>query len=278
MLIAPLSRSQSDHASALLPRRVASYEWEYDLDTAAGALAHCAAGEFGWPAGHPLEGYFAVQTHGHGRKPAAGCLPAVEALVQLSTLLFDDPARPELTRRLPRCAYRLSPPTRWTTPGPRQLARCFHAQGYRNADWQAHTIQPDALTGPIGHMGYFRPSSAWLWQEALDWFAQRRSCQHHLPAQPSRPWWRCWPGGQGSAPGWNGIGAGDMRHRLGFTPRCTAALHHRQPLAQLENAAFGQDVLLAGFAKIDVQKTIMPSTTDVTSSAGPAMVPGADQG
>ena len=78
---------------------------------------------------------------------------------QLSTLLLTTRHGRNCTRRLPRCACRLSPPTRWTTPGPRRASRDAFMQGYRNADWQAHTIQPDAHTGPIGHMGYFRPSS-----------------------------------------------------------------------------------------------------------------------
>ena len=86
-----------------------------------------------------------------------------------------------------------------------------------------------------------------------------------------------------------------MRHRLGFTLGVQQHFTHRQPLAQLENAAFGQDVLLAGFAQklmfrlvVTASSTlpIMPSTTayKVTSasaiSAGPAMVPpgGSDQG
>ncbi len=87
---------------------------------------------------------------------------------------FDDPARPELHEafaqvRMPIVAAN-SLDDAWASP----RSRDAFMQGYRNADWQAHTIQPDAHTGPIGHMGYFRPSSQRLWQEALDWFAQRK--------------------------------------------------------------------------------------------------------
>jgi len=61
----------------------------------------------------------------------------------------------------------------WAPPASRDA---FMA-GYSNAGWRALDVDPAAGTGPIGHMGYFRPAAQSLWQGALDWFDQQ--------AQPS---------------------------------------------------------------------------------------------
>ncbi len=65
----------------------------------------------------------------------------------------------------------------WAPPASRDA----FMSGYRNADWRALDIDPQAQgTGPIGHMGYFRPSAAPLWRAALDWFEK-------LPQLPLLP-------------------------------------------------------------------------------------------
>jgi predicted alpha/beta hydrolase len=43
--------------------------------------------------------------------------------------------------------------------------------GYRNAPWDAVDVDPAACGGRVGHMGYFRPAAAGLWDGALDWLA-----------------------------------------------------------------------------------------------------------
>ena len=57
--------------------------------------------------------------------------------------------------------------------------------GYRNAPWRAVDVDPAAPGSPpgvgavghvpIGHMGYFRPHAARLWDEALAWLAAPRA-------------------------------------------------------------------------------------------------------
>ena len=44
---------------------------------------------------------------------------------------------------------------------------------YRNTNWVGIDIDPAAQrTGPIGHMGYFRPSAVGLWDDVLAWFVE----------------------------------------------------------------------------------------------------------
>ena len=55
----------------------------------------------------------------------------------------------------------------WATP----QSRDAFMQAYRNVDLQREDLDPRQHGGAIGHMGYFRPSAAPLWDRALDWFA-----------------------------------------------------------------------------------------------------------
>jgi predicted alpha/beta hydrolase len=44
-------------------------------------------------------------------------------------------------------------------------------KAYRHAAVERITVEPKQRgLGPIGHIGYFRPQAASLWQETLDWF------------------------------------------------------------------------------------------------------------
>jgi predicted alpha/beta hydrolase len=90
---------------------------------------------------------------------------------------FDDPSLPNLqgafdSVRAPIVAANALDDA-WAPPRSRDA---FMA-GYRQTQWQQLDIDPSqAGVGPIGHMGYFRPSAQPLWSAALNWFEQ-------LPAQ-----------------------------------------------------------------------------------------------
>jgi predicted alpha/beta hydrolase len=87
---------------------------------------------------------------------------------------FDDPAQADLA---PRFAAVRTPMVavnalddHWAPPRSRDA---FMA-AYQGAPWTGVDVDP-ATHGPIGHMGYFRPSAVALWQQALAWFEDQRS-------------------------------------------------------------------------------------------------------
>lgn len=94
---------------------------------------------------------------------------------------FDDPALPHMAEqfaqvRVPIVAVNATDDA-WAPPASRDA----FMQGYRNATVQAVTIDPVVDgTGPIGHMGYFRPQARALWDQCLDWLASE-------PQQAARP-------------------------------------------------------------------------------------------
>ncbi|MFK7963378.1 MAG: alpha/beta fold hydrolase [Burkholderiaceae bacterium] len=58
---------------------------------------------------------------------------------------------------------------RWATPASRNA----FMQGYSASDWIGVDLEPRAIgQRSIGHMGYFRPSAALLWESVLQWFEQ----------------------------------------------------------------------------------------------------------
>lgn len=57
---------------------------------------------------------------------------------------------------------------RWAPP----RSRDAFMRGYRNAPVHCIDIPAAGATGPIGHMGYFRPAAQALWDHALDWLEQ----------------------------------------------------------------------------------------------------------
>ncbi|WP_066271720.1 alpha/beta hydrolase family protein [Hydrogenophaga palleronii] len=84
---------------------------------------------------------------------------------------FDDPQMAATTARFAEVRYPIVAANAlddaWAPPASRDA---FMA-GYRNSTVRTLTIDPrTAGLGPIGHMGYFRPKAAPLWNEALDWF------------------------------------------------------------------------------------------------------------
>jgi len=55
----------------------------------------------------------------------------------------------------------------WALPQSRDAFVKFYA----NAPVTRVDLHPNALSGAVGHMGYFRKSAEPLWQTTLDWFA-----------------------------------------------------------------------------------------------------------
>ncbi len=87
---------------------------------------------------------------------------------------FDDPEMSDVTRRFAEVRFPIVAANAlddaWAPPASRDA---FMA-GYRGSDVRAVTIDPrQSRLGAIGHMGYFRPRAAPLWDEALDWFDSR---------------------------------------------------------------------------------------------------------
>jgi predicted alpha/beta hydrolase len=86
---------------------------------------------------------------------------------------FDDPAMSHLVEqfaavRTPIVAANALD-DRWAPPRSRDA---FMA-AYSNTNWVGIDIDPAAQrTGPIGHMGYFRPSAVGLWDDVLAWFVE----------------------------------------------------------------------------------------------------------
>jgi predicted alpha/beta hydrolase len=84
---------------------------------------------------------------------------------------FDDPQAAEVTAgfakvRTPIMAINASDDL-WAPP----RSRDAFMRGYRQAPWYGIDVGPHtAGIGKIGHMGYFRPAAAPLWEQALAWF------------------------------------------------------------------------------------------------------------
>lgn len=94
---------------------------------------------------------------------------------------FDDPTMQATTERFGDVRFPIvavnALDDAWAPPASRDA---FMA-GYRNAAVRSVTLDSRrAGLDAIGHMGYFRPKAAPLWNEALDWFA---SLGHHQAAQ-----------------------------------------------------------------------------------------------
>jgi predicted alpha/beta hydrolase len=88
---------------------------------------------------------------------------------------FDDPeVRDEVAAAFARVRVPIAAANatddRWAPP----RSRDAFMRGYRNAAWERVDIDPVASgMGRVGHMGYFRPAAACLWDAALDWLAAR---------------------------------------------------------------------------------------------------------
>ncbi|MNT92275.1 hypothetical protein D3C72_2335300 [compost metagenome] len=59
----------------------------------------------------------------------------------------------------------------WAPP----VSRDAFIKGYRNAPWRVRDLHPETKKQPIGHMGYFRPSAAPIWNELLEWLVAQKA-------------------------------------------------------------------------------------------------------
>jgi predicted alpha/beta hydrolase len=92
---------------------------------------------------------------------------------QLPNYFFDDPALPGLREGFDRVRTPIvavnALDDEWAPP----LSRNAFMAGYRRTEMRHVDLDPGlARIGPIGHMGYFRPKAAALWNATLDWFEQ----------------------------------------------------------------------------------------------------------
>jgi predicted alpha/beta hydrolase len=98
----------------------------------------------------------------------------------LPRYFFDDPALPHLHGAFARVTLPMVAANAldddWALPASREA---FVGTGYRNAPVTRVDLDPATLgTGPIGHMGYFRPAvGAVLWPRMLGWFRQQGLAQ-----------------------------------------------------------------------------------------------------
>jgi predicted alpha/beta hydrolase len=102
---------------------------------------------------------------------------------QRPNYFFGDPALPGLAEQFAKVSAPIrainSTDDKWAPPASRDA---FMA-AYRNALVEAVTIEPASLgMATIGHMNYFRPEAAALWQQTLDWLRARADDGNGQPA------------------------------------------------------------------------------------------------
>jgi predicted alpha/beta hydrolase len=82
---------------------------------------------------------------------------------------FDDPTMTEVADRYAQvgtpCMFANAVDDPWAPPASRDA----FIKGYRNAPLQVRDLYPEVKKQAIGHMGYFRPSAAPIWDELLEW-------------------------------------------------------------------------------------------------------------
>jgi predicted alpha/beta hydrolase len=110
-----------------------------------------------------------------GRGPAGRRVPPVAPLVRVPRYFFDDPeVRDEVAASFARVRVPIAAANATDDPWAPPRSRDAFMRGYQNAPWERVDIDPVASgVGPVGHMGYFRPAAACLWDAALDWLAAR---------------------------------------------------------------------------------------------------------
>ena len=84
---------------------------------------------------------------------------------------FDDPDLPGLADEFAKVRTPIrainATDDHWAPPASRDA----FMQAYCNAPVERVTLDPHSLgTGPIGHIGYFRPQAEELWRKTLEWF------------------------------------------------------------------------------------------------------------
>jgi predicted alpha/beta hydrolase len=118
-----------------------------------------------------VKGYMAWSKLGMGEDLPMGVYTNWKKWCRHPRYFFEDPDMPDLAERFAKVTTPIIATNAiddlWAPPASRDA---FMA-GYSAAPYEARTIETSNGLGNIGHMGYFRPSSQVLWDEALDWFA-----------------------------------------------------------------------------------------------------------
>lgn len=121
-------------------------------------------------------GYLPGSLMGLGSDMPLGVYNGWKRWARFRYFFFDDPRLAELARaagrvRMPVVAVNATDDP-WAPPRSRDALMT----GYTGIDLTAVDIHPGRRRlGPIGHMGYFRPTSAPLWNDALDWLDGHRA-------------------------------------------------------------------------------------------------------
>jgi predicted alpha/beta hydrolase len=127
------------------------------------------------PAVVRCRGYLAWSLLGMGEDLPLGVYRQWRRWCGYPRYFFDDP---EVADEVSALFARVRLPVRaanatddaWAPPRSRDA---FMGAGYVNAPWDGVDVEPVLYGGRVGHMGYFRPAAAALWDDALDWLAAR---------------------------------------------------------------------------------------------------------
>jgi len=123
-----------------------------------------------------LLGYQPMKLLGIGENLPVSVYRQWKRWCHLPRYFFDDPALPQLHADFARVTLPMEAANAlddaWALPASREA---FVGTGFRNAPVTRVDLDPVALgTGPIGHMGYFRPAvGAVLWPRMLAWFGRQ---------------------------------------------------------------------------------------------------------
>lgn len=114
------------------------------------------------------KGYLPWSMLGMGEDLPLGVYREWRRWCQYPHYFFDDPALPDMAARFaqvrtPILAFNALDDL-WALPRSREA----FMTGYSQAPWRGQDLDPRAgKTGPIGHMGYFRPQAQTLWADSL---------------------------------------------------------------------------------------------------------------
>ncbi|WXL26368.1 alpha/beta fold hydrolase [Ectopseudomonas mendocina] len=119
-----------------------------------------------------VKGYLAWSKLGMGEDLPMGVYTNWKKWCSHPRYFFDDPDMPDIAERFASVTTPIVACNATDDLWAPAASRDAFMAGYRNAPYQTRTVHAPEEFGNIGHMGYFRPSSQALWDEALNWFAQ----------------------------------------------------------------------------------------------------------
>jgi len=147
--------------------------------------------EFMWNVVFPplvaIKGYLPWSKLGMGEDLPIGVYKDWKRWCRHPHYFFDDPAMGHLRARYADVTLPLVFATATDDPWAAPSSRDAFAKFYKNARLERRDIKPDSRTGPIGHMGYFRPACAPLWDDILSWLVRNKPERPpHTPASPGK--------------------------------------------------------------------------------------------